>query len=193
MLVPIGRWCGTDTAIVSKVGQLYFTLYRLHLPTRFGQRWRVGQQHQQRHVPSSTKRVHDQAGGSGQLGLRAGYANNLLVKKIRRNRYSTTDHIHDVTQLKERCREYNIPLCIAFVDYEKAFASVQTQAVLTSPQEQGIECAYIELLKEIYTNSSMTVHLHKESNKVNIRRGLRQEIPYRQSCLRQYSKAYSDG
>ena len=33
---------------------------------------------------------------------------------------------------------------------------------------------YIELLKEIYTNSSMTVHLHKESNKINIRRGVPQ-------------------
>ena len=33
---------------------------------------------------------------------------------------------------------------------------------------------YIELMKEIYTNSSMTVNLHKESNKINIRRGVRQ-------------------
>ena len=33
---------------------------------------------------------------------------------------------------------------------------------------------YIELLKDIYTNSSMTVHLHKECNKINIRRGVRQ-------------------
>ena len=32
---------------------------------------------------------------------------------------------------------------------------------------------YIELLKEIYTNSSMTVHLYKESNKIDIRIGLR--------------------
>ena len=32
---------------------------------------------------------------------------------------------------------------------------------------------YIELLKEIYTNNSMTVRLHKESNKTNIRRGVR--------------------
>ena len=51
---------------------------------------------------------------------------------------------------------------------------MQTQAVLTSLQEQGIEDVYIELLKEIYTNSSMTVHLHKESNKINIWRGVRQ-------------------
>ena len=91
-----------------------------------------------------------------------------------RSGYSTTDHIHVVNQLKEKCREYNIPLCIAFVDYEKAFDSVQIQAVLTSLQEQRIEDVYIELLKEVYTNSSITVHLHKESNKVNIRRGVRQ-------------------
>ena len=66
------------------------------------------------------------------------------------------------------CREYNIPLCIAFVDYEKAFDSVQTAAVRTLLQEQGIDDGYIELLKEIYTNSSMTVHLYKESKTINI-------------------------
>ena len=79
-----------------------------------------------------------------------------------RSKYSTTDHIHAINQLKEKCREYNIPLCVAFVDYEKAFDSVQTQAILTSLQEQGIEDMYIEILKDIYTDSSVTVHLHKE-------------------------------
>ena len=37
-----------------------------------------------------------------------------------RSKYSTTDHIHAINQLKEKCREYNIALCVAFVDYEKA-------------------------------------------------------------------------
>ena len=63
--------------------------------------------------------------------------------------YSTTDHIHAINQLKEKCREYKMPLCVAFVDYEKAFDSVQTQAMLTSLQEQGIEDMYIEILKDI--------------------------------------------
>ena len=89
-----------------------------------------------------------------------------------RSKYSTTD-IHVVNQLKEKCREYNIPLYVAFVASEKPVDSVQTQAVQTSLQEQGIEDVYIELLKEIYTNSSMTVQLHKESNKSNTRRGVR--------------------
>ena len=53
--------------------------------------------------------------------------------------------------VKEKCREYNIPLCVAFMDYEKAFDSVHTQAILTSLQEQGIEDVYIEILKDIRT------------------------------------------
>ena len=50
---------------------------------------------------------------------------------------------------QENCREYNIPLCVVFVDYEKSFDSVQTQAILTSLQEQGIEDVYIEILKDM--------------------------------------------
>ena len=59
--------------------------------------------------------------------------------------HSTTAHIHAINQLKEMCREYNSILVVAlvdygkaFVDYGKAFDSVQTQAILTSLQEQGI-------------------------------------------------------
>ena len=60
------------------------------------------------------------------------------------------------------------------MDYEKAFDSVQTQAILTSLQEQGIEDAYIEILKDIYMDSSVTVHVRKESEKIGIKRGVRQ-------------------
>ena len=91
-----------------------------------------------------------------------------------RSKYSTTDHIHAINQLKEKCREYNIPLCVAFVDYEKAFDSVQTQAILISLQEKGIDDVYIEILKDIYTDSSVTVYLHKEGEKIRIKRGVRQ-------------------
>ena len=110
-----------------------------------------------------------------------------------RSRYSTTYHTHVVNQLKEKCRKYNIPLCIAFVDYEKAFDSVQTQAVLTSRQEQVREDVYIELMKEIYTNSSTTVHLHKESNKINTRRGVRQgDTISPKLCTAALESIYSD-
>ena len=79
-----------------------------------------------------------------------------------RSKYSTTDHIHAINQLKEKCREYNIPLCVAFVDYEKAFDSVQTQAILKSLQEQGIEDVYIEILKDIYGQLSDSTSAQRE-------------------------------
>ena len=79
-----------------------------------------------------------------------------------RRKYSTTDHIHAINQLKEKCREYNIPLCVAFLDYEKAFDSVQTQAILTSLQEQGIEDVYIAILKDIYGQLSDSTSAQRE-------------------------------
>ena len=33
---------------------------------------------------------------------------------------------------------------------------------------------YIDILKDIYTDSSVTVHLHKESEQIMIKRGVRQ-------------------
>ena len=84
-----------------------------------------------------------------------------------------TDHIHAINQLKEKCLEYNTRLCVAFVDCEKAFDSVQTQAISTSLQEHGIEYVYVEILKDIYSDSSVTVHMHKDM-KIRIKRGVRQ-------------------
>ncbi len=110
-----------------------------------------------------------------------------------RSKHSTTDHIHAINQLKHKCREYNIPLCVAFVDYEKAFDSVQTQAILISLQGQGIEDVYIEILTDIYTESSVTVHLHKESDKIRINRGVRQGTPSHPSCSRQHWMPYLEG
>ena len=75
---------------------------------------------------------------------------------------------------KPRRHEYNIPLCVVFLDYETAFDSVQTQAILTSLREQGIEDVYKEILNDTHTVSSVTVHMHKESEKIRIERGVRQ-------------------
>ena len=63
--------------------------------------------------------------------------NQLREQEGFSSKYSTTNHIHAINQIKEKCREHNIPLCVAFAVYEKAFDSVQTQSI--SLQEQGIE------------------------------------------------------
>ncbi len=38
-----------------------------------------------------------------------------------RSGFSIIDHIQVISKLQEKADEYKIPLCFAFVDYEKAF------------------------------------------------------------------------
>ena len=49
--------------------------------------------------------------------------------------------------------------------------------MLTSLQEQGIENVNIEILKDIlYGQLSDRIHLHKESEKIRIKKGVRQVV-----------------
>ena len=102
----------------------------------------------------------------------ASFSCKLQVNAARVSHFldAKTCEFSQVSSLDGRC----VSLKMDFGDYEKAFDSVQTQAILTSLQEQGIEDVYIEILKEIYTDSSVTVHLHKEGEKIRIKRGVRQ-------------------
>ena len=42
-----------------------------------------------------------------------------------RSGFSTIDHIQVISQLQEKSDEYKIPLCFAFVDYEKTLHRIQ--------------------------------------------------------------------
>ena len=42
-----------------------------------------------------------------------------------RKGYSTADHLQTINQLIEKCNEFNRPLCIGYIDYEKAFDSIE--------------------------------------------------------------------
>ena len=57
-----------------------------------------------------TNRITDQL-DSNQPAEQAGFRSN----------YSTNDHLQVVQQIMERYNEYAQPLCMAFIDYEKAF------------------------------------------------------------------------
>ncbi|XP_047533375.1 uncharacterized protein LOC125068313 [Vanessa atalanta] len=92
-----------------------------------------------------------------------------------RSGYSTVDHIHIVRQIVQKTEEYNQPLCMAFVDYEKAFDSIETWAVLDSLQRCHIDWRYIEVLRCLYNAATMTVHIQDCKTKaIQLRRGVRQ-------------------
>ena len=92
-----------------------------------------------------------------------------------RKGFSTIDHIHTLRQIIQKTEEYNRPLCLAFVDYEKAFDSIETWAVLQSLQRCHIDYRYIEVLKCLYSNATMSIRLQEESTKpIQLQKGVRQ-------------------
>ncbi|KAE9419831.1 hypothetical protein Angca_008980, partial [Angiostrongylus cantonensis] len=60
-----------------------------------------------------------------------------------RKGFSTMDHIHTITRLIEVSREYKRPLCLTFINLQKAFDSVATEAVMEALGSQGVPTQYI--------------------------------------------------
>ncbi|KAE9415020.1 hypothetical protein Angca_009326, partial [Angiostrongylus cantonensis] len=67
-----------------------------------------------------------------------------------RKGFSTMDHIHTLTRLVEVSREYKRPLCLTFIDLEKAFDSIQTEAVMGALVSQVVPTQYIKILRELF-------------------------------------------
>lgn len=84
--------------------------------------------------------------------------------------FSTVHHI----QVAEKTHDYRLLSCLAFIDYENGFASVDTAAVLHAIRQQGVEELYCRSLRDIFTDGTATIRLHTGAIKVTINRGVRQ-------------------
>ena len=92
-----------------------------------------------------------------------------------RSGYSTTDHLQVLNQVIEKSNEYKEPLYIAFVDYEKAFDSVEHEDILNALEKHQIPTVYIETLASMYRNGTAQVKVDNNMSKpFDIRRGVRQ-------------------
>uniref|UniRef100_A0A8R1I5C8 Reverse transcriptase domain-containing protein n=1 Tax=Caenorhabditis japonica TaxID=281687 RepID=A0A8R1I5C8_CAEJA len=65
-----------------------------------------------------------------------------------RRSFSTIDQIHYIQRLLEVGREYQQPLTLVFIDFHKAFDSVEPQAIWESLKSQDVQPAYIALLQQ---------------------------------------------
>ena len=91
------------------------------------------------------------------------------------------DLLHVVNQLQEEVYEYTIPLCFAFVDYEKAFDSIEFEPIFNALKNHGVDKAYLDIIKHLSHEAISVIHLHTYSKKFRLQRGVRQgdNIPCR--------------
>ena len=67
-----------------------------------------------------------------------------------------------------------MPICLAFVDYEKAFDSIEFEPLFKALEHQGVNPTYIAIIRDIYNGATSTLKLHKDSEKIQLERGARQ-------------------
>ncbi|XP_037790458.1 uncharacterized protein LOC119585806 [Penaeus monodon] len=80
-------------------------------------------------------------------------------------------HLHAVVQVLEKTSEYQIPIYMVIVDYEKAFDSIQHKAVFEALKQHGVEDKYINILKETYKEGTAQVRTDILGRKIPIMKG----------------------
>ena len=65
-------------------------------------------------------------------------------------------------------------MSLAFVDYEKPFDSIETNAILGALNSQGIHPQHVNLIGNIYSAATSTIQLHAEGSPFTLKRGVRQ-------------------
>ncbi|KAE9418551.1 hypothetical protein Angca_007522, partial [Angiostrongylus cantonensis] len=91
-----------------------------------------------------------------------------------RKGFSTMNHIHTLTRLTEVSRKHKIPLCLTFIDLEKAFDSIEIEAVMEALGSQGVPTQYIKILRELYKNFTTKISPFYNDINVDVKRGVRQ-------------------
>ena len=95
-----------------------------------------------------------------------------------RKNFSTVDHLHTLVQIQEKTHEWQIPLWTCFIDFEKAFDSIEHDAIWAALKRQGVADGYIELLQRLYAGQTSQVSVDSMlSQKFSVQRGTKQGDP----------------
>ena len=89
-----------------------------------------------------------------------------------RKEISTVDHLHTSGQVLEKVNEYLQSMFIAFVDYGKAFDSINQSSAFKKHEKHGILAKTINNIKKICTNGTAQLRTEKPSEKIKIQKRL---------------------
>ena len=95
---------------------------------------------------------------------------------FRRNQ-STIDHLQAINQVIETALEYQMETHMLFIDFHKAFDSVEHEYLWKGLKKQGIPLKLINILRSTYENSKAYIKLEKEGETFEIGRGVKQGDP----------------
>ena len=92
-----------------------------------------------------------------------------------RQERSCTDHIATLRILMEQSIEWQSPLYAVFVDFQKAFDSVDREVIWKLMQHYGFPPKLITLIQQLYSNSAcQVIHDGKLSEPFQVQTGVRQ-------------------
>ena len=94
-----------------------------------------------------------------------------------RKGFSTEDHILAAVILTEQANEFNIPLWLALVDFEKAFDTVDQASMWGALRLAGVPEPYITLLQRLYLDQVGVVQTKRPSKTFPIETGVKQGDP----------------
>ena len=81
---------------------------------------------------------------------------NVVQAGFRQGR-GTRDHIFNLRMIIQKCCEFNQPLFTCFMDYTKAFDSVEHQQLWTVMREMGFPKRIVSLIEALYSEQQSAV------------------------------------
>ena len=100
------------------------------------------------------------------------YVKNKLV--FGKNK-SCTDHIATLRIIIEQSIEWQSPLYINFIDFEKAFDRVDRDVIWMLTHHYGIPAKFVTLIQQMYENSTcQVIHNGKLCETFEVKTGVRQ-------------------
>ena len=91
--------------------------------------------------------------------------------------FSTIDHLHTIKQISEKSIEHQKELHLLFIDYTKAFDSLNHGFLLQALKNQGVPDKLTKVIQSMYTNLKARVTTDISGEFFNIGKGVKQGDP----------------
>ena len=91
--------------------------------------------------------------------------------------FTTSDHLQCLNQLIEKSNEYQFQVYFGFLDFKKAFDSVEHFAIWEALEKCGVNSNYIKILVNIYEKSTASITTDKKGRSFLVKRGVKQGDP----------------